>query len=673
MVSPEMPPSSPGSRASKSLEHLERLTRQQSEELARANTELRSREQEIRLLFERTSDAVVTIDSEGKIRTWNPRAAALFGWTEVEAVGRSLADTIIPERFRPAYVAGLGRFLQTGEGPVLGQILELVGVRRDGSEVPVEAALVATLRGDSWSFIGFLRDISVRKSAEAELQRASEAALAANRAKSEFLANVSHEIRTPMNGILGMTELALGTSLTDEQREYLETVKRSAKGLLAILNSVLDYSKIEAGKLEVDHVSYPVRRVIEDAVKLHSFRAQEKGIRLFWVSGPDVPERISGDPLRLGQVLGNLVSNALKFTERGEIDLRVSRERAASAGPVLHFAVRDSGMGIPLNKQGLLFKEFSQVDASSTRRFGGTGLGLAICSRLVGLMGGRIWVESEPGKGSTFHFTIALNDARTMVSEAPRTGVVAAGPARRLRILVAEDNPVNQRLAVAILQKRGHEAIVAGDGAGALQTLRLERFDAVLMDVQMPDMDGMAATAAIRRGDAGEEAMSVPIVAMTAHAMIGDRERFMQAGMSDYLSKPVDARELVDVVEGATANSGKVISKAFAATEALERVGGDPEMLRELAVTFVQDFDRMMTAIRDAARARDFPSLEHAGHSIRGAAGIFSATRTVAAARAVEEDARAKNAAAFARVPALEVELKRLRDDLDRLVKEGRL
>ncbi|MEK7468259.1 MAG: ATP-binding protein [Planctomycetota bacterium] len=637
------------------------------------SAELRSREREIRLLFERTSDAVIRMDGAGKITTWNPRAEALFGWTEVEAVGRSLAETIIPERFRPAHAAGLARFLTTGEAPALSQILELSALRRDGSEFPAEIVLVATPGALSWSFTGFLRDISVRKAAEAELQRAGEAARAANRAKSEFIANVSHEIRTPMNGILGMTELALGTTLTAEQREYLETVKRSAKGLLAILNSVLDFSKIEAGKLEIDQVTYPVRRVVEDAVKLHSFRAQEKGIALSWAADPSVPERMSGDPLRLGQVLGNLVANALKFTERGEVEIRVSLDRADGASAMLHFAIRDSGIGIPLDKQGKLFREFSQVDASATRRFGGTGLGLAISSRLVGLMGGRIWVESEAGKGSTFHFTVGLNPARTMVSEAPRTMAKVAGPLKRLRILVAEDNPVNQRLAVAILQKRGHEPVIAGDGAGAIQTLRNERFDVVLMDIQMPDMDGMAATAAIRRGDAGPEAKSVPIVAMTAHAMTGDRERFLQAGMSDYLSKPVDARELSDMVEGLAATGGRLSSKAFGAAEALERVGGDPEVLRELAVTFVRDVERLQKSIREAVQSRSLPALERAGHSIRGAAGIFSATRTVSAAQVVEEAARAKDASAWAAVPALEIELKRLSDDLDRLVKEGRL
>ncbi|KAF0244359.1 MAG: PAS domain [Planctomycetota bacterium] len=666
MAPPETPRHPPDTGAPESPGHFEKLARLRGEELDRANAEIRSREREIRLLFEGTSDAVITIDASGKFRTWNPRAAALFGWKEAEAVGRTLAETIVPERYRPALMAGIARFLETGEGPILSQTLELQGLRRDGSEIPVEAVIVATPVANSWLFTAFLRDISIRKAAEAELQRASDAALAANRAKSEFIANVSHEIRTPMNGILGMTELALGTSLTAEQREYLDTVKRSAKGLLAILNSVLDFSKIEAGKLEVDRVTFPVRRVVEDTVKLHSFRAQEKGIRLFWISEPEVPERISGDPLRLGQILGNLVSNALKFTERGEIEIRVTRDLSE-----LQFSIRDTGIGIPAEKHGMLFREFSQVDASSTRRFGGTGLGLAISSRLVGLMGGRIWVESESGKGSTFHFTIALNPARTAVAEVQRTVASSAGPMKKLRVLIAEDNPVNQRLAAAILQKRGHETVVASDGAAALQTLRLERFDAVLMDVQMPDMDGLNATAAIRQGDAGVEAKTVPIVAMSAHAMSGDRERFMKSGMSDYISKPVDARELVDLVEGVAATGGKVGSKALAVAEALERVGGDPEVLRELAITFVRDYERMQKGIRDAVQFRNLLALENAGHSIRGAAGIFSATRTVKAAEAVEEAARAKDAAAWAGVPGLEVELKRLRDDLDRIAREG--
>lgn len=651
----------------------EALLRQRAEELARVNSELRLRDQEIRLLFERTSDAVVTMDAEGLIRSWNPRAESLFGWREIEVLGRSVAETVVPEALREAHRMGLARFLETGEGPALGRMIELSAMRRDGSEFPVEVILVPTQGPHSWQFTSFIRDISTRKSTEAEIQKASEAAHAANRAKSEFLANVSHEIRTPMNGILGMTELALGTNLTPEQREYLDTVKKSAKGLLAILNSVLDFSKIEAGKLEVDHISFSVRTVIDDATRLHSFRAQEKGIRLFGVVSPDVPERITGDPLRLGQVLGNLVSNALKFTDRGEVEVRAAIERASGAAPVLHFSVRDTGIGIPASKQALLFHEFTQVDASATRKFGGTGLGLAISSRLVGLMGGKIWVESEPGKGATFHFTIALNTARTMASDTPSIAAPGADPARRYRVLVADDNPVNQRLAAAILTKRGHDVVVASDGASALQSLRVGPFDAILMDVQMPDMDGIEATRAIRRGDAGEGAKSIPIIAMTAHAMLGDRDRFIGEGMSDYLSKPVDARELVGMVEGLASTGGKVGSRAFAAAEALERVGGDPEVLRELAVTFVRDYDRMKNTIREATLSRNMQGLERAGHSIRGAAGIFSATRTVMAAQAVDEFARAKDPAVFAAVPALEVELRRLRDDLERLVSEGRL
>ncbi len=652
---------------------IEALLRQRADELARVNTELRLRDQEIRLLFERTSDAVVTMDAAGLIRSWNPRAESLFGWREIEVIGKSVAETMVPESLREAHRTGLARFLETGEGPALGRMLELSAMRRDGSEFPVEVILVPTQGPHSWQFTSFIRDITGRKSAEAELQKASEAANAANRAKSEFLANVSHEIRTPMNGILGMTELALGTNLTEEQREYLDTVKKSAKGLLAILNSVLDFSKIEAGKLEVDHITFSVRTVIDDVTRLHSFRAQEKRIRLFGVVSPDVPERVTGDPLRLGQVLGNLVSNALKFTDRGEVEVRAAIERIPGESPMLHFSVRDSGIGIPANKQALLFQEFTQVDASATRKFGGTGLGLAISSRLVGLMGGKIWVESEPGKGATFHFTIALNAARTMASDAPSIVAPGSDPVRRIRVLVADDNPVNQRLAAAILTKRGHDVVVASDGASALESLRQGAFDAILMDVQMPDMDGIQATQAIRRGDAGDRAKTIPIIAMTAHAMLGDRDRFMREGMSDYLSKPVDARELVTMVEGLAATGGKVGSRAFAAAEALERVGGDPDVLKELAVTFVRDYDRMKKAIHDAALTRNMQGLERAGHSIRGAAGIFSATRTVMAAQAVDELARVKDPAVFAAVPALEVELKRLRDELERLVSEGRL
>ncbi|MCE9584328.1 MAG: CHASE domain-containing protein [Planctomycetes bacterium] len=645
---------------------------EKAEELSRVNADLKRRDEEIRLMFEKTSDAVIGMDGHGVIRAWNPRSAEMFGWSEAEAIGRRVADLIMPERFRESHTRSIAEFVRTGEGSVVNRPIEMPGLARDGREIPVELVIVPAKRGDAWSFTGFARDISVRKAADQEMLQAREAALASNRAKSEFLANVSHEIRTPMNGILGMTELTLGTELTAEQREYLVTVKRSAQGLLSILNGILDFSKIEAGKLELDRVPFNIRSVVQDAVKLQTFRAREKGIRLGYSLSPDVPERLTGDPLRLGQVLNNLIANAVKFTSRGEVEVTVALEPSSDGSVVVRCSVRDTGIGIPKDKQSAIFEAFTQADASTTRRYGGTGLGLAISTQLVALMGGRLWLESEPGKGSTFHFTSKYSFARSIVDDVARAHAVEGGAARRLRILLAEDNAINQRLATVILARRGHLVTAVTDGHAALEAIRAEVPDVVLMDVQMPDMDGVAATLAIRRGEAGERARQVPIVAMTAHSMAGDRERFLQAGMTLYISKPVDARDLVEAVEAASAGGGSS-SHAFAAAEALERVGGDPEVLLELAVTYVHDYERMTSAIRMAVAENNFAGLERAAHSIRGAAGIFSAIPATLAAQAVEEAARAKDPSAIDAVPALETELKRLRDELQKHIQQERV
>lgn len=588
-----------------------------------------------RAVIDSALDGVVIIDKKGLICDFNPTAEEMFGYEKDDVIGQSLSETIVPERYREAHRAGMERYLREGTPRVIGQRVEIEAVKKNGEEIPIELAVQQIKVGDQLLFTANIRDISDRRVVEqdrerheAELEKAKEAAEAANIAKSEFLAAMSHEIRTPLNGVLGVLTLLGDTKLSDEQHQLLHTAYGSGQNLLTLISDVLDLSKIEAGRMDQEFVDFNPYIAAQEATALVDAIVERKGLSIS-IEAPATLPNVRSDQAQIRQILSNLVSNAAKFTDEGAIIIRVAHQNNR-----LRYEVEDTGIGVAEENRSLLFKKFSQVDPSNRRRFGGTGLGLSICKELVRLLDGEIGFESAEGRGSIFWFEVPVTEAQQQIVDPTPNFSSLSDIEISARILLAEDSYTNALVAGTFLKTAGARVDIASNGLEVVTAVANRHYDLIVMDVSMPEMDGIEASEVLRSSNGWTR--DVPIIALTANASNEDKERCLNAGMDGFLTKPIERVKLIgavhDMLKQNHAASGRPnTAKHTAAHDEKHSPVFDEAAIRTNYDTVPDLFVQVIHAFQDELRDRienaeaafkesNFETLARMGHALKGAA-----------------------------------------------------